>query len=271
MGVAGGCYFTMCCCGCRLRSGVLLLAAITFLDSLAEPFKAMHRTAWSADAVISAIWAVVSAIMAVYGFRAARRCDFRAALRFQRFLFVSMFADPFLLLLGAVGIGPTCQHAAHMGELPPGYIEQCLFASAQAQASEEDVNACATQRFEDDCTSVLAVIFDVQLFYKLLTGVYFYWVVASFVHALRQFGTDAIVTHQYPISQEHLQRATAVETSSVGMIMASAVESALAPGDEAMPPEATVYVDQPPLPHEASPFPAVPVAPTVVQAVVVQP
>ena len=174
-------------------------------------------------------------------------------------------------MLGAVGIGPTCHMAAHQGELPPGYIEQCLFASAQAQASEEDVNACATQRFEDDCTSVLAVIFDVQLFYKLLTGVYFYWVVASFVHALRQFGTDAIVTHQYPISQEHLQRATAVETSSVGMIMASAVESALAPGDEAMPPEATVYVDQPPLPHEASPFPAVPVAPTVVQAVVVQP
>lgn len=234
-------YMTMCCCGCRLRTGVLILGVIMIGQGLFDLLLELGSGAADPLSTFRLIWSVTCVIAGVIGWIGAWQTRAVLVGRFSRFLLLSIFVE---VVLTIVVLSTSLQHCREMIE----HHEKAM-SEHHEKADGGKLSASRLDEMEASCQAFLKTVSIVEVIFKVCIGLYFYCVVTSYEHALLQFGTDAIMHASYPVPKQYLPQEAVAQPSGAGA--GAAFSAALAAADSAAPRHATIVV------HEAEEMPVV--------------
>ena len=219
-------YMRYCCCGCRLRTGVLILGAIAILQGLFDLLFGLLGEGGPTDplSTFRLIWSVTYITAGVIGWAGAWQARVLLVGRFSRFLLLSILVEVVLTILVLSTSLVHCREMIEHHERADG-----------SHSSTSNLDEMDTR-----CQAVLKTMSSIEIVFKLALGLYFYCVVRSYEHALLQFGTDAIMHASYPVPKQFLPQEAVAQPNGAGA--GAAFSAALAAADSAAPRHATIVV-----------------------------
>ena len=219
-------YMTMCCCGCRLSTGVLVLGAIMSSQGLFDlQLELQTGPPVGPLSTFRLIWYATCIVAGIMGCIGALRARPLFVGRFSRFLLLSILVEVILTIIMLSTSLHICREEIERHE---------------KAHDGGDTTASHLDEMEASCQTFLKTVSIIEVIFKVGIGLFFYCVATSYEHALLQFGTDAIMHASYPVPKQYLPQEAIAQPSGAGA--GAAFSAALAAADSAAPRHATIVV-----------------------------